>query len=147
MSETYDSRFLDDPEFQSLLVACLESLQRGEMIDRRALAKDFPSTPRKWNNSLMIRQCWNKSLPGSRTSIRRASASRSLNPRSTRSPAPRIAVGEDCVVEAVAWSHSGQQQLAATNNGNIYCFGSPEMPDLFRGTNQSQEAEQTYERH
>lgn len=42
MSDSYDSRFLDDPEFQSLLVGCLESLQRGETIDRNALATDFP---------------------------------------------------------------------------------------------------------
>lgn len=33
---------LDDQHFQSLLVACLESLQRGETIDREALARDFP---------------------------------------------------------------------------------------------------------
>lgn len=42
MSEALNSRFLDDPEFQSLLVGCMESLERGETIDRAALAKDFP---------------------------------------------------------------------------------------------------------
>ncbi|MCM2372324.1 protein kinase domain-containing protein [Aporhodopirellula aestuarii] len=42
MAKSLDSKFLDDPEFQSLLVGCLESLQRGETIDRHALAKDFP---------------------------------------------------------------------------------------------------------
>ena len=42
MADPLDSQFLDDPEFQSLLVGCLESLQRGEMIDRAALAKNFP---------------------------------------------------------------------------------------------------------
>ena len=42
MSDTHESKFLDDPEFQSLLVACLESLQRGETIDRESLARDFP---------------------------------------------------------------------------------------------------------
>jgi serine/threonine protein kinase len=42
MANLHDSKFLDDPEFQSLLVACLESLQRGETIDREELAKDFP---------------------------------------------------------------------------------------------------------
>lgn len=42
MASPHDSKFLDDPEFQSLLVACMESLQRGETIDREALAKDFP---------------------------------------------------------------------------------------------------------
>jgi WD40 repeat protein/tRNA A-37 threonylcarbamoyl transferase component Bud32 len=42
MTNRYDSKFLDDPEFQSLLVACLESLQRGETIDRDALARDYP---------------------------------------------------------------------------------------------------------
>ena len=42
MSDTHNSKFLDDPDFQSLLVACLESLQRGETIDRDALAADFP---------------------------------------------------------------------------------------------------------
>jgi serine/threonine protein kinase len=42
MADPHDSKFLDDPEFQSLLVACLESLQRGETIDREALARDFP---------------------------------------------------------------------------------------------------------
>ena len=42
MAESLNSRFLDDPEFQSLLVGCLESLQRGETIDHNALAKDFP---------------------------------------------------------------------------------------------------------
>lgn len=36
------SKFLDDPQFQSLLVACLESLERGETIDRDALADDYP---------------------------------------------------------------------------------------------------------
>jgi len=29
MNLSHDSKFLDEPEFQSLLVACLESLQRG----------------------------------------------------------------------------------------------------------------------
>lgn len=42
MTDSYQSMFLDDPEFQSLLVGCLESLQRGETIDREALARDFP---------------------------------------------------------------------------------------------------------
>ncbi|MCS7468726.1 protein kinase [Stieleria sp. ICT_E10.1] len=42
MADPSDSQFLDDPEFQSLLVGCLESLQRGETIDRDALIKDFP---------------------------------------------------------------------------------------------------------
>lgn len=42
MTDQHESRFLDDPEFQSLLVGCLESLQRGETIDRDALARDFP---------------------------------------------------------------------------------------------------------
>ena len=42
MSNQHDSKFLDEPEFQSLLVACLESLQRGESINRDALARDFP---------------------------------------------------------------------------------------------------------
>ena len=42
MTAPDDSKFLDDPEFQSLIVACLESLQRGETIDRDALARDFP---------------------------------------------------------------------------------------------------------
>lgn len=42
MTDSYQSMFLDDPEFQSLLVGCLESLQRGETIDRDALARDFP---------------------------------------------------------------------------------------------------------
>ncbi|WDI41515.1 hypothetical protein [Bremerella sp. P1] len=45
MSDSYNSKFLDDPEFQSLLVGCLESLQREETIDRQALAKDFRSMP------------------------------------------------------------------------------------------------------
>lgn len=38
----HNSKFIDEPEFQSLLVACLESLQRGESINRDTLAKDFP---------------------------------------------------------------------------------------------------------
>ncbi len=42
MTNRHDSKFLDDPQFQSLLVACLESLERGETIDRDALAKDYP---------------------------------------------------------------------------------------------------------
>lgn len=42
MTDPNDSKFLDDPEFQSLLVACLESLQRGEAIDHDALARGFP---------------------------------------------------------------------------------------------------------
>ncbi len=42
MGNSFDSKFLDDPEFQSLLVGCLESLQRGETIDRDALAKNSP---------------------------------------------------------------------------------------------------------
>jgi hypothetical protein len=42
MADPHDSKFLDDPEFQSLLVACLESLQRGQSINRDALARDFP---------------------------------------------------------------------------------------------------------
>lgn len=42
MADSYSSKFLDDPEFQSLLVGCLESLQRGETIDRDALGRDFP---------------------------------------------------------------------------------------------------------
>lgn len=42
MADSYNSKFLDDPEFQSLLVGCLESLQRGETIDLEALKRDFP---------------------------------------------------------------------------------------------------------
>jgi serine/threonine protein kinase/WD40 repeat protein len=42
VTDSLNSKFVDDPEFQSLLVGCLESLQRGETIDRDALAKDFP---------------------------------------------------------------------------------------------------------
>ncbi len=42
MADPHASKFPDDPEFQSLLVACLESLQRGETVDRDALARDFP---------------------------------------------------------------------------------------------------------
>ena len=42
MPDPHDSKFLDDPRFQSLLVTCLESLQRGEPVDRNALARDFP---------------------------------------------------------------------------------------------------------
>lgn len=42
MTRTYGSKFLDDPKFQSLLVGCLESLHRGDSIDREALAKDYP---------------------------------------------------------------------------------------------------------
>lgn len=36
MTSSHDSKFLDDPEFQSLLVSCIESLQRGETIARAA---------------------------------------------------------------------------------------------------------------
>lgn len=42
MSDRFDSKLLDAPEFQSLLVACLESLQHGEAIDRDALTQDYP---------------------------------------------------------------------------------------------------------
>lgn len=42
MADRFDSQFLDDPEFQSLVVACLESLERGNVIDRDALARDYP---------------------------------------------------------------------------------------------------------
>ena len=42
MADPLDSQFLGDPEFQSLLRGCLESVQREETIDRAALAKDFP---------------------------------------------------------------------------------------------------------
>lgn len=42
MADPNDSQFLDDPEFQSLLVGCLEAFERGETIDREALANDFP---------------------------------------------------------------------------------------------------------
>ena len=42
MVDSDQSKFLDAPEFQSLLVARLESLQRGETIDRDALAREFP---------------------------------------------------------------------------------------------------------
>lgn len=41
--KTYDSKFLDDPEFQSLLVSCLESLQHGDQIDVDTLVKNYPN--------------------------------------------------------------------------------------------------------
>lgn len=56
MSDSYNSKFLDDPEFQSLLVGCLESLQRGETIDRQALAKDFPKYAAEIGKFLQDRQ-------------------------------------------------------------------------------------------
>lgn len=56
MSDSYNSKFLDDPEFQSLLVGCLESLQRGETIDRQALAKDFPEYAAEIGKFLKDRQ-------------------------------------------------------------------------------------------
>ena len=42
MSDSYHSKFLDEPEFKSLLVRCLESVQNGETIDRDALKVQFP---------------------------------------------------------------------------------------------------------
>jgi WD40 repeat protein/tRNA A-37 threonylcarbamoyl transferase component Bud32 len=42
MADLHDSKFLDDPEFQSMLVACFELLQRGETIDRDAFNREFP---------------------------------------------------------------------------------------------------------
>lgn len=42
MNDQFNSAFGDDPEFQSLMVECLEALQRGEAIDREALRKKFP---------------------------------------------------------------------------------------------------------
>ena len=51
-----DSQFLDDPEFQALLVACLESLQRGETIDRDALAQQYPEFAFKVEQFLEDRQ-------------------------------------------------------------------------------------------
>lgn len=42
MSLHPNSKFVDEPDFQALLVTCLEALQRGESIDRDALMKDFP---------------------------------------------------------------------------------------------------------
>ena len=56
MTDPYDSQFLDDPEFQSLLVGCLESLQRGETIDRDALARDFPKYANEIGQFLSDRQ-------------------------------------------------------------------------------------------
>lgn len=42
MNDKLNSAFMDDPEFQSLMVDCMESLQRGESIDRDVLRKKFP---------------------------------------------------------------------------------------------------------
>lgn len=42
MSDPSDSKLIDDPAFQSVLVSCLEALQRGETIDREQLASDHP---------------------------------------------------------------------------------------------------------
>ncbi|MCO6042887.1 protein kinase [Aeoliella sp. ICT_H6.2] len=42
MSDPLDSKLIDDPAFQSVLVSCLEALQRGETIDREQLASDHP---------------------------------------------------------------------------------------------------------
>lgn len=42
MSDPFDSKLIDDPAFQSVLVSCLEALQRGEAIDREQLASDHP---------------------------------------------------------------------------------------------------------
>jgi serine/threonine protein kinase/WD40 repeat protein len=42
MNDKLNSAFMDDPEFQSLMVDCLEALQRGESIDRDALREKFP---------------------------------------------------------------------------------------------------------
>lgn len=42
MNNQLDSAFMDDPEFQSLIVVRMEALQRGESIDRNALREEFP---------------------------------------------------------------------------------------------------------
>jgi len=42
MSDSIDSKLIDDPAFQSLLVSCLEALHRGETIDRERLTADHP---------------------------------------------------------------------------------------------------------
>ncbi|MCM2372317.1 protein kinase domain-containing protein [Aporhodopirellula aestuarii] len=56
MTSPSESQFLDDPEFQSLLVGCLESLERGETIDRDALVKDFPKFAEEIGRFLNDRQ-------------------------------------------------------------------------------------------
>lgn len=43
MKELQDSKFSDDPAFQSVLVACLESLERGEVVDREKLVREHPA--------------------------------------------------------------------------------------------------------
>ncbi len=42
MNDKLNSAFMDDPEFQSLMVDCMEALHRGESIDRDALREKFP---------------------------------------------------------------------------------------------------------
>ena len=37
-----DSKYLEDPVFQSLLIGCLESIEKGETIDRALLAEQYP---------------------------------------------------------------------------------------------------------
>lgn len=42
MNDNLNSAFMDDSEFQSLMIDCMETLQRGESIDRDALREKFP---------------------------------------------------------------------------------------------------------
>ena len=42
IDESQHSKFHDDPQFQSLLVRCLEALQRGEQIDADSLVAENP---------------------------------------------------------------------------------------------------------
>ncbi|MGE0759076.1 MAG: protein kinase [Pirellulaceae bacterium] len=42
MSDKQVSQFLEDPQFQALLIACLEKLERSEPLDRNELAQQFP---------------------------------------------------------------------------------------------------------
>ena len=38
----HSEKYLNDPTFQSVVVACLEKLERGDSLDRDDLLRDYP---------------------------------------------------------------------------------------------------------
>ena len=51
-----NSEHLNNPEFQALLVSCLESLERGESVDSAELARQHPQFADALNSFLDDRQ-------------------------------------------------------------------------------------------
>ena len=69
MDEMTNEQYLSDPQFQSLLVSCLEMLERGESLDRDELLKRHPDFAQPLGEFLENQDLFKQIASGIRDSI------------------------------------------------------------------------------